>query len=123
MTALRVLGVLVAGGAGAVLRHLVHAAVDARGLGPQRATLLVNVTGSGLLGALVGLAATGAISTTILAIAGTGFCGAFTTFSAFTVDTVRVSRIDRRGARRATARMLWLCAAAAAVGAVLVGVR
>lgn len=123
MTAVGILGVLCAGAAGAVLRHLVHIGIDARGLPPRRANLLVNVTGSGLLGVLVGLAATGAISTTILAIVGTGFCGAFTTFSAFTVDTVQVARTDRRAARRATVVMVGLCASAAAVGAVLAGVR
>lgn len=122
MTALRILGVLGAGAAGAVVRHLIHLAIDARALPPQRANLLVNVTGSGLLGVLVGLAATGVVSTTILAIAGTGFCGAFTTFSAFTLDTVLVARADRRAARRAITRMLGLCAAAAAAGAVIAGV-
>ena len=123
MTALRLAGVLAAGGLGAVLRHLVHVVLDGRGVPHQRGTLVVNVTGSALLGALVGLTANGVVSTTALAIAGTGFCGAFTTFSGFALTTVRLARTDRRAARRHTLTMLGLCALAAAVGAVLAGVR
>lgn len=47
-----------------------------------RATLLVNVLGSAALGFLVHPSAS------TYALVGTGFCGAFTTFSAFAVEVV-----------------------------------
>ena len=123
MRVLALLGVLVAGGAGAVARHLVHLAADRRGWPALRGTLLVNVAGSGLLGALVGMTASGLLPAPVLAIAGSGFCGAFTTFSGFTVHTVELAGGNRRAARRAAGRMVLLCALAAAVGALLAGVR
>lgn len=117
------IAILVAGGAGAVARHLVSVAADRRGWPPLRGTLLVNVTGSGLLGMLVGLTASGQVPATVLTIAGTGFCGALTTFSGLTVHAVELSRASRRAARRAVLRMVVLCALAAAIGALIAGVR
>lgn len=67
------------GAAGAVARFLVATRV-AR---PNRATLIVNVLGSLLLGVITG-ASTG--QPVALAV-GVGFCGAFTTFSTFAVET------------------------------------
>jgi CrcB protein len=51
-------------------------------------TFTVNVTGSLLLGALLHLGLEGDTRTAVLAFAGTGFCGAFTTFSTFSYETV-----------------------------------
>jgi CrcB protein len=51
-------------------------------------TLTVNVAGSLLLGLLVGLPA----GPSVLALAGTGLCGALTTFSTFSFETVRLVR-------------------------------
>lgn len=50
-------------------------------------TLVVNVTGSAVLGALIGAGA----NHWLLAAAGTGFCGALTTFSTFGYETVRLA--------------------------------
>ena len=63
---------------GAPLRFLV-----ARRLPGLRATLLVNVVGSAVLGALVHASPSAA------ALVGTGFCGALTTFSTFAVEAAQ----------------------------------
>ncbi|MFE3028376.1 fluoride efflux transporter FluC, partial [Nocardia tengchongensis] len=50
-------------------------------------TLAVNMGGSALLGALIGAGA----NHWLFAAAGTGFCGALTTFSTFGYETVRLA--------------------------------
>lgn len=53
------------------------------------ATLLINITGSLLLGFLMQYALTsGAVSPEIRAVLTTGFCGGYTTFSTFSYETV-----------------------------------
>jgi CrcB protein len=101
-----------AGGAvGAPLRYLVD-----RWLGPREfpwAILLVNVAGSLLLGAVVA-------SGSLVTFAGTGFCGALTTFSTFSYDTVRLAQEGR--ARAALVHVLLsvgLALVACAVGVAL----
>jgi len=80
-----------AGGvAGAVARHLVGSHVEEDALD----TLVVNVLGSFLLGAVVVLPAVGPLDPVGLAV-GTGFCGAFTTFSSFAFETVRLVETGR----------------------------
>ncbi|MFC7136336.1 fluoride efflux transporter FluC [Halobaculum litoreum] len=75
-----------AGGAvGALARYGVESAVEGDGSFP-RGTLTVNVLGSFLLGVLVFHPVGG----DVLLLAGTGACGAFTTFSSFSVATVRL---------------------------------
>lgn len=55
-------------------------------------TLTVNVSGSLALGLVVGLAAAHGLDPDAQAIAGTGFLGAYTTFSTYAYETVRRSR-------------------------------
>jgi CrcB protein len=85
-----VTGLLVVTGAlvGAPLRLWVARIAGRRGRDPALGTLVVNVVGSALLGALTG--ASGA-SAAVLALVGTGFCGALTTFSTFGADVVRLA--------------------------------
>lgn len=54
-------------------------------------TLTINVTGSLLLGILLGSAALDHGSPELVALAGTGFCGGFTTFSTFAYETIRLA--------------------------------
>ncbi|QLY33081.1 fluoride efflux transporter FluC [Nocardia huaxiensis] len=79
--------VVVGGMLGAPARYLVDRAVARRfdSVFPL-GTLVVNVCGSMLLGALIGAGA----NHWLLATAGVGFCGALTTFSTFGYETVRL---------------------------------
>jgi CrcB protein len=84
-------GLVVAGALGAVLRYLVDRAVQRRVPSTfPLGILVVNLSGSLVLGALAGSAAHHGVSATWLTVAGTGLIGAYTTFSTFTFDTVHL---------------------------------
>ena len=88
-----------AGAAGAVARYGVSVAA-LRWLGPgfPYGTLLVNLLGCFLLGALTELTLEeGLLSPEWRTVAGTGFLGAFTTFSTFGVETVRAMETGHWG--------------------------
>ncbi|MFB6091256.1 MAG: CrcB family protein [Halobellus sp.] len=102
------------GAAGALARYGVDVALD----GGRRSTFAVNVLGSVALGALVASASPEAT----LALAGTGFCGAFTTFSSFAVNVAEALSAER--IRLAVVDAVGTLAAAllgAAIGAAVVG--
>ena len=83
--------VVVAGAVGAVLRYLVDRTVQRRaGSDFPLGTLVINVSGSLVLGILVGSAVHHGVSTGELTVAGTGLIGAYTTFSTFSFDSVRL---------------------------------
>ncbi len=83
--------VALAGSAGAVTRFVVDSALRARsGSSLPWPTVLINVTGSLLLGLLAGAVLLHDAPTTMLTIAGVGFCGGYTTFSTTSVDSVRL---------------------------------
>lgn len=79
------------GSLGAAARYLLDRAIATRQTGPfPLGTLVVNVTGSIALGALLGLAVAHRVPSSVVTLAGTGFLGAYTTFSTFTFETVRL---------------------------------
>ena len=83
--------VALAGSAGAVMRFVVDSALRARsGSSLPWPTVLINVTGSLLLGILAGAVLFHDAPTAMLTIAGVGFCGGYTTFSTTSVDSVRL---------------------------------
>ncbi len=83
--------VLLGGAIGAPLRYLTDLLVQARhdSVLPW-GTLTVNVAGSFLLGGVASAVANLGAPTWLLTLAGTGFCGALTTFSTFGFETVRL---------------------------------
>jgi len=103
----------VMGGAvmGAPARYLVeHAVYRCMPGNTVWAIMGVNVSGSLLFGLLSGLALHHHVGPVALALVGTGFCGAYTTFSAFTLETWLLVEEGRR-----------LKAALNVVGTVVVG--
>lgn len=81
--------VLLGAAVGAPARYLMDQAVQRRFRKPfPLGTLTVNVTGSLVLGVLAGLP----LHQTVMALLGTGFCGALTTYSTFGYETLRLAR-------------------------------
>jgi len=113
-----VAAVLAAGAAGAPARYFLDGYVQARARGElPLGTLVINVTGSLVLGFLTGLALYHGFPATPKTVLGTGFCGAYTTFSTFTYETVRLSEEGEfSGATKNAIASLVLPALAAAAG-------
>lgn len=87
--------VLVGAAVGAPARWALDRAVTARHRLPVPfGTMTVNVLGSLVLGALLGADP----SPGVVLLVGTGFCGAFTTFSTFSYETVTLLDEGPRGA-------------------------
>jgi CrcB protein len=86
------IGAGLVGGLGAIARFLVDGAVAERlGRDFPYGTLAVNLTGSFALGVLVGAA----VAPDVLRLAGTGFIGAYTTFSTWALETHRLGEDGR----------------------------
>lgn len=86
---------IAAGGAGAGIRYVLDVLLtrgrrDAFPVG----ILVINVTGSGLLGLLTGMGSI--VAPDWLAVLGVGLLGGYTTFSTVSVDSVRLARRGRR---------------------------
>jgi CrcB protein len=92
-----ILLVIVGAMIGAPLRYLTDRAVQARHDSPfPWGTLAVNIAGSFVLGLLIAGAAVEGLSPHVVAFAGTGFCGALTTYSTFSYETVRLAQDGTR---------------------------
>jgi CrcB protein len=86
------LGLGMLGGLGAIARFLLDGAVAARvGRAFPYGTLAVNLSGALALGALVGAK----LGDDAYALAGTGFVGAYTTFSTWMLETHRLAEDGR----------------------------
>ena len=77
--------------AGGVTRYYLSVAVQPRMGSFPWATLLINVSGSLLLGFILSYAlATPGMSVEVRALLTTGFCGGYTTFSTYSYETARL---------------------------------
>jgi fluoride exporter len=85
-------GFVLAGAVGALARYTLDANVQQRVRSDRPwGTFVINVSGSFVLGLLTGLALYHGLGPAPKTVLGTGFCGAFTTFSTFTFETVRLA--------------------------------
>ena len=88
---------LLAGASGALARFLIDALIKQRWKSPfPLATVVINVTGSALLGVLAGVVLFHGQSSMWQTVVGTGFCGGYTTFSTASFETVRLVQQGRR---------------------------
>jgi fluoride exporter len=110
--------VAVAGGTGAVLRALIIHHVGLRRGDPLPVgTLVVNASGSLLLGVLTGLSLYHGLGGHTLAVAGLGLCGGYTTWSTASWETMHLVHTGHRlEAIVYTVGGLGVCLAAAAAG-------
>ncbi|ADG97327.1 Camphor resistance CrcB protein [Segniliparus rotundus DSM 44985] len=112
------LWVALAGSAGALARFALDGAI--RSLRPSPlpwATMLINVTGSLLLGFLAGSVIAGTAPLAVYTVVGVGFCGGYTTFSTASFETVQLARGGRAWLGLAnTAGTMAMTAGAAAIG-------
>jgi CrcB protein len=84
-----VLLVAVAGALGALARFAVHGLVQSRTASRfPFGIFVVNMVGSFMLGIVVGLVVAQGVDPDLRVVVGTGFIGAYTTFSTFSYDTV-----------------------------------
>jgi CrcB protein len=117
------LGVALAAGLGAVARLLVDRGVTMRARRPLPVgTLVVNVTGSFLLGLTTGLAAHHGLSVRWATVLGAGLAGGYTTLSTFAWEAVDLGATDRPAAATGylvVSTVTGLSAAAAGLGLAL----
>ena len=91
--------VAAAGGLGAAARFAVDGATRSRwATAFPWSTVMVNVTGSLLLGVLTGLLVTDGAPGLARTVLGTGFCGGYTTFSTASFENVRLLQLRRYAA-------------------------
>lgn len=91
ITPLLFLVIAVAGGAGAVCRFVLDGLLTSVSEADfPWPTVLINITGSLLLGLITGFAVSGLLPEAWRLVLGTGFLGGYTTFSTASVDTVRL---------------------------------
>ena len=114
---------LIAAAIGAPARYLLDTFVQGRtGTDFPWGTCIVNLSGSFVLGVVTGLALYHGLHEDARLVVGTGFCGAYTTFSTFAFETLRLaegrsSRLAVRNVAVNTAGGLLLAAAGLALAA------
>ncbi|MCW1806569.1 fluoride efflux transporter CrcB [Brachybacterium squillarum] len=86
-----------AGGLGAATRFALDGVIRSRaGESLPWGTILINVTGSFLLGLVTGMVGHHLLAGSAQLVLGTGFLGGYTTFSTASLETVRLLQAGRR---------------------------
>ena len=97
MTPLAFLVLALAGALGAAILLLLDGVVRSRARGALPiGTILINLSGSFLLGLIAGLTAAAALPEEVHLVVGAGFLGGYTTFSTASFETVRLLQERRR---------------------------
>ncbi len=116
------LSIAVAGGFGAAARFVLDGLISRRQAGSvPRGLMVINISGSLLLGIVAGLAAH-ALPEEWRLILGTGFLGGFTTFSTAAYETVQLLRGRRTNAALITGLFMLILSIAAAFGGYALGI-
>ena len=111
----------VAGGVGAVSRFVIDGIVRTRiAIMFPLGTMIINLSGSLLLGLLAGLVTAG-LPTEVQVLAGTGFLGGYTTLSSASVETVRLIQERRSAAVIANGIGMVILATALAFTGMIIG--
>lgn len=114
--------VALAGGLGAGCRFVLDMLIR-RGISGRIpvATMIINISGSFLLGLVTGIAVAGLLPDTARIVAGTGFLGGYTTFSTASFETVRLAQQRRYGAALVHATVMLVGSLLAAVAGMAIG--
>lgn len=122
MTALLLLAIAIAGGVGAAARLLLDGAIrDRIGARYPWGTVVINLSGSFLLGLVTALAAGELLPEAWSLVLGTGLLGGYTTFSTASFETVRLVQEHRWAAAVGNGLGTWVLAVLLAVGGYLIG--
>ena len=115
---IELLVVAVAGGVGAAVRFVVDGAIrQGSTAGFPLATMIINVSGSLVLGLLTGLVLSHVLSHEWQLVVGTGLLGGYTTFSTASVETIRLLEERRWAATLINGFGMWIfCTLAAGLG-------
>lgn len=114
------LAVAAGGGVGAAARFLLDGLINTgREFRLPIGTLTINITGSLLLGVIVGAA--GHLGAAPVAVLGTGVMGGYTTFSTASFETVRLARSGRITAAAVNGLGMLVLSVAAAIPGILLG--
>ncbi|MFG6503126.1 fluoride efflux transporter CrcB [Microbacterium sp. P05] len=119
MTPLLFLAISVAGGVGAALRLIVDGTVKAhtRTTFPV-GTMLINLSGSFLLGFVIEIALVGIFPDAWRLVIGTGLLGGYTTFSTASFESIRLIQQRRYGAAMTNSVGMLILAVLAALAGV-----
>lgn len=112
--------VALAGGLGAMVRFALDVVLAGRLAQSWVRLMIINVSGSALLGLVAGLAAAQLVTPAVQLIVGAGFLGGYTTFSAASLATARLVE-ERRwlGSLLSSVGMLLASTGVAALGLVV----
>jgi CrcB protein len=121
MTPVLFIAVALAGGFGAAARFMVDGFLQSRATSYPLGTLVINISGSFLLGLVTGLALSAVVPPDVFLLVGSGFLGGYTTFSTASVESVRLIQARRYGIALVSSVGMLLVAVMASAAGLLLG--